>query len=61
MTKQNRKLPPSTAVVTQSNDLVSARYALPLGEMRLLFTVISKIQPDDTKLTVYRIPVAEFA
>ena len=61
VTKQNRKLPPSTAVVTQSNDLVSARYALPLGEMRLLFTVISKIQPDDTKLTVYRIPVAEFA
>ncbi|OQX02236.1 MAG: hypothetical protein BWK73_43380 [Thiothrix lacustris] len=61
VTKQKRKLPPSTAVVTQSNELVSARYALPLGEMRLLFTVISKIQPDDTKLTVYRIPVAEFA
>ena len=51
----------SSAIVTQSNELVSARYALPLGEMRLLFTVISKIQPDDTKLTVYRIPVAEFA
>lgn len=60
-TKQKRKLPPSTAVVTQSNELVSARYALPLGEMRLLFTVISKIQPSDTKLTVYRIPIAEFA
>jgi plasmid replication initiation protein len=29
--------------------------------MRLLFTVISKVQPEDTKLTVYRIPVAEFA
>ena len=61
VTKQKRKLPPSTAVVTQSNDLVSARYALPLGEMRLLFTVISKIQPDDTKLTVYHIPIGEFA
>ena len=61
VTKQRRKLPPSTAVVTQSNELVSARYALPLGEMRLLFTVISKIQPEDTKLTVYHIPVAEFA
>ena len=60
-TKQKRTLPPSTAVVTQSNELVLARYALPLGEMRLLFTVISKVQPDDTKLTVYRIPVAEFA
>ncbi len=59
--KQKRKLPPSAAVVTQSNDLVSARYALPLGEMRLLFTVMSKVQPGDTKMTVYRIPVAEFA
>jgi plasmid replication initiation protein len=59
--KQKRKLPPSSAVVTQSNDLVSARYSLPLGEMRLLFTVMSKVQPGDTKMTVYRIPVAEFA
>ncbi|QQZ31105.1 replication initiation protein (plasmid) [Thiothrix subterranea] len=59
--KSKRKLPPSTAVVTQSNELVSARYALPLGEMRLLFTVISKVQPGDTKLTVYRIPIGEFA
>jgi plasmid replication initiation protein len=56
-----KKKQSSSAIVTQSNELVSARYALPLGEMRLLFTVISKIQPDDTKLTVYRIPVAEFA
>ena len=60
-TKRKRKLPPSTAIVTQSNELVSARYALPLGEMRLLFTVIAKIQPTDTKLTVYRIPIGEFA
>ena len=59
--KQKRKLPPSSAVVTQSNDLVSARYSLPLGEMRLLFTVMSKVQPSDTKMTVYHIPVAEFA
>lgn len=58
---QKRKLPPSSAIVTQSNDLVSARYALPVGEMRLLFTVMSKVQPIDTKLTVYRIPVGEFA
>lgn len=59
--KQKRKLPPSSAVVTQSNELVSARYSLPLGEMRLLLTVMSKVQPGDTKLTVYSIPVAEFA
>ena len=60
-TKQKRKLPPSTAVVTQSNELVLARYALPVSEMRLLMTVISKIQPGDTKLTVYPIPIADFA
>jgi plasmid replication initiation protein len=59
--KQKRRLPPSTAIVTQSNDLVLARYSLPISEMRLLMTVISKIQPDDTKLTTYHIPIAEFA
>lgn len=56
-----KKSKPSSAIVTQSNELVSARYGLPLGEMRVLFTVISKVQPNDTKLTVYHIPVAEFA
>ncbi len=59
--KQKRKLPPSTAVVTQSNELVLARYSLPVSEMRLLMTVIAKIQPGDTKLTVYPVPIAEFA
>lgn len=58
---RKKKLPPSTAILTQSNDLVSARYSLPLGEMRLVFTVMSKVQPMDSQLTVYRIPVAEFA
>jgi hypothetical protein len=60
-TKQKRKLPPSTAVVTQSNELVLARYSLPVSEMRLLMTVIAKIQPNDTKLTVYPVPIADFA
>jgi hypothetical protein len=59
--KQKRKLPPSTAVVTQSNELVLARYSLPVSEMRLLMTVIAKIQPDDTKLTAYHVPIADFA
>lgn len=59
--KQKRKLPPSTAIVTQSNELVLARYSLPVSEMRLLMTVIAKIQPSDTKLTVYPVPIAEFA
>ena len=59
--KRKRKLPPSTAVVTQSNELVLARYSLPVSEMRLLMTVIAKIQPTDTKLTVYPVPIGEFA
>ena len=61
LTTQKRKLPPSTAIVTQSNDLVLARYSLPVSEMRLLMTVISKIQPEDTKLTTYHIHIADFA
>ena len=59
--KSKRKLPPSTAVVTQSNELILARYSLPVSEMRLLMTVIAKIQPTDTKLTVYPVPIGEFA
>lgn len=59
--KSKRKLPPSTAIVTQSNELVLARYSLPVSEMRLLMTVIAKIQPTDTKLTVYPVPIGEFA
>ena len=59
--KSKRKLPPSTAVVTQSNELRLARYSLPVSEMRLLMTVIAKIQPTDTKLTVYPVPIGEFA
>lgn len=59
--RRKLKLPPSTAIVTQSNELVLARYALPVGEMRLLMTVIAKIQPQDTKLTVYTVPIADFA
>ncbi len=59
--KSRRKLPPSTAIVTQSNELVLARYSLPVSEMRLLMTVIAKIQPTDTKLTIYHVPIGEFA
>ena len=55
--KQKRKLPPSTAVVTQSNELVLARYSLPVSDDALLMTVIAKIQPGDTKLTVYPSPL----
>jgi len=52
---------PTSLVVTQSNKIVEARYNLPLGEQRLILTMISKIQPDDEDFKPYRISVSEFA
>jgi len=52
-------LPPSL-IVTQSNTIVEARYNLPLGEQRLILTMISKIQPEDEDFKPYRISVKEF-
>lgn len=51
----------SSLIVTQSNKLVEARYNLPLGEQRLILTMISRIQPDDEDFKEYRINVGEFA
>lgn len=56
-----KKLPPSTLIVTQSNKLVEARYNLPLGEQRLILTMIARIQPEDEDFMEYRINVKEFA
>src|SRR5664279_1729716 len=61
MAKYKKKLLPSSSIVTQSNELVSARYILPLGEQRLLMTMISRIQPDDEDFKPYRISVSELA
>lgn len=62
MAKSKKKnLLPSSAIVTQSNELVSARYTLPLGEQRLLLTMIARIQPDDEDFKPYRIGIAELA
>jgi len=62
MAKDKKKLlPPSSLIVTQSNKLVEARYSLPLGEQRLILSMIAKIQPDDADFTEYRINVKEFA
>ena len=58
--KKKKSTPPSL-IVTQSNKLVEARYNLPLGEQRLILTMIAKIQPDDADFTEYRINVNEFA
>ena len=55
-----RNTVPSSLIVTQSNRLVEARYNLPLGEQRLILTMISRIQPDDEDFKEYRINVREF-
>ena len=60
MNKLKKLLPPSM-VVTQSNKLVEARYNLPLGELRLILTMIARIQPEDADFKEYRINVREFA
>lgn len=58
---KKKKLLPSRLIVTQSNKLVEARYNLPLGEQRLILTMIANIQPDDEDFKEYRINVREFA
>lgn len=60
MSKKQNKLLPSFLIVTQSNKLVEVRYNLPLGEQRLILTMISKIQPNDEDFKPYRISVSEF-
>ena len=60
MNKKNKKALPSSLIVTQSNTLVEARYNLPLGEQRLILTMISKIQPEDEDFKPYLISVKEF-
>jgi hypothetical protein len=61
MAKKNKKSLPSSLIVTQSNKLVESRYNLPLGEQRLVLTMIARIQPDDEDFKPYRIRVHEFA
>jgi hypothetical protein len=61
MAKKKKKMLPSSSIVTQANELVSARYTLPLAEQRLVLTMIARIQPDDEDFKEYRISVGELA
>lgn len=61
MVKIKRKPLPASLIVTQANELVSARYTLPLAEQRLILTMIAKIQPDDEDFKPYRIGISELA
>lgn len=61
MAKIKKKSLPTSLIVTQSNQLVEARYNLPLAEQRLILTMISRIQPEDEDFKPYRISVGELA
>ena len=51
----------SSLIVTQSNQLVESRYNLTLGEQRLIFTMIARIQPEDEDFKPYRISLNELS
>jgi len=58
---KKKKAPLSSLIVTQSNELVEARYNLSLGEQRLVMAMIAQVQPGDEDFKPYRISIAEFA
>jgi plasmid replication initiation protein len=49
------------ALVVQSNKLVEARYILTVAEQRLIFAMISMIEPTDEDFTTYKIPLTDLA
>ena len=49
------------AHVIQSNRLIEARYAMTIGEARLLLAMIAKIKPSDQTLAEYTLPLPELA
>jgi len=51
----------ASLIVTQANELVESRYNLTLGEQRLIFTMIARIQPEDEDFKPYRISLSELA
>jgi hypothetical protein len=61
MAKKKKKALPSSSIVTQANQLVTARYFLPLAEQRLILSMIARIHPDDEDFKPYRIGIGEFA
>jgi len=61
MAKMKKKPLLSSLIVTQANELVESRYNLTLGEQRLIFTMIARIQPEDEDFKPYRISLHELA
>ena len=58
---RNKKILPSSLIVTQANELISARYTLPLVEQRLVLTMIARIQPEDEDFKEYRVSIRELS
>ena len=58
---RKKKILPSSLIVTQANELVSARYTLPLVEQRLVLTMIARIQPEDEDFKEYRVSIRELS
>ena len=61
MARIKKKTPLASLIVTQANELVESRYNLTLGEQRLIFTMIARIQPDDEDFKPYQISLSELA
>ena len=61
MARLKKKIPLASLIVTQANELVESRYNLTLGEQRLIFTMIARIQPEDEDFKPYHIRLHELA
>jgi len=61
MIKIKKKIALSSLIVTQANKLVESRYNLTLGEQRLIFTMISRIQLNDEDFKPYSISLNQLA
>lgn len=53
--------PVKNALVTKSNRLVEARYKLSLVEQKIIYAIISMIQPNDESFFTYRIKILDLA
>jgi len=53
--------PVENAIVTRSNKLIEARYKLKLNEQKVMYAVISLVQPEDKEFHKYRFKIAELA
>lgn len=53
--------PVEKGIVTRSNKLIEARYKLSLYEQKIIYSIVSLIQPDDKEFNKFRFKVSELA